>query len=215
MDKTTTNVHLEMRNLKQTEEQRKERLRIRHEKNRARRRTKQLQEEKKRSSATEDHEKQRLATLKRLKRGDENELERKLRLENVVARNSSGWPWRQKKKEGQGWIPNGSVWPWSKTEEDSRLIPTLFSFFFLSVFHSIFFPLLLLFPFVLLTSPFFFLFSLLFSFFSSYFPPQHFFPSFFFYLPPFYLVCPTNHLKCLATFEHGRTFIVLALRKLI
>ena len=34
---------------------------------------------------TEDHKKQRLATLKRLKRGDENELERKLRLEKVVA----------------------------------------------------------------------------------------------------------------------------------
>ena len=37
------------------------------------------------SPETEDHEKQRLATLKRLKRGDENELDRKLRLENVVA----------------------------------------------------------------------------------------------------------------------------------
>ena len=44
-----------------------------------------LQVEKKRSSETEDHEKQHLATLKRLKRGDENELERKLRLEKVVA----------------------------------------------------------------------------------------------------------------------------------
>ena len=30
-------------------------------------------------------------------------------------------------------------------------------------------------------------------------------PSFFFPLPPFYLVCPTSHLKCPATFEHGRT----------
>ena len=43
------------------------------------------QEEKKRSSETEDHQKESLATLKRLKRGDENELERKLRLEKVVA----------------------------------------------------------------------------------------------------------------------------------
>ena len=60
-------------------------MRIRCEKDRARRRTKKLQEEKKKSSETEDHEKQRLATLKRLKRGDENELERKLRLEKVVA----------------------------------------------------------------------------------------------------------------------------------
>ena len=33
----------------------------------------------------EDQEKQRLATLKRLKRGDENELERILRLEKDVA----------------------------------------------------------------------------------------------------------------------------------
>ena len=36
-------------------------------------------------SETEDHETQRLATLKRLKRGYENELEKKLRLEKVVA----------------------------------------------------------------------------------------------------------------------------------
>ena len=44
------NVHLEMRKLKanrasEIEEQRKERLRIRHEKDRARRRTKKIQEE--------------------------------------------------------------------------------------------------------------------------------------------------------------------------
>ena len=61
-------VHLEMRNLKLTELQRlknrvKERLRIRHEKDRARRRTKG----KKRSPDTDDYEKQRLAALKRLK----------------------------------------------------------------------------------------------------------------------------------------------------
>ena len=55
-------------------------MRIGHIKYRARRRTKKLQEEK-----TEDHEKQRLATLKRLKQDDENELESKLRLEKVVA----------------------------------------------------------------------------------------------------------------------------------
>ena len=60
---------------------RKERLRIRREIDRARRRTKKIQEEKKRSSETEDHENQCLVTLKRLKRGDENELERKLILE--------------------------------------------------------------------------------------------------------------------------------------
>ena len=50
----------------ETEEQRKERLRIRHEIDRARRRTKG----KKGSPETEDHEKQRLATIKRLNRGD-------------------------------------------------------------------------------------------------------------------------------------------------
>ena len=58
----------------ETEEQRKESLRIRREKDRARRRTKG----KKRS--TDDYEKQRLATLKRLKRGEVD-----LRLEKVVA----------------------------------------------------------------------------------------------------------------------------------
>ena len=45
--------------------------------------TKILQEEKK-LSESEDHEKQCLAILKILKRGDENEFERKLRLEKVV-----------------------------------------------------------------------------------------------------------------------------------
>ena len=45
--------------------------------------------------------------------------------------NSSGWPWRQKKKEEQDWsmmqLPNDSGWPWirtkkvkSKTGEDGR-----------------------------------------------------------------------------------------------
>ena len=53
-----------------------------------RRTKKKIQEGKKRSSETEDHEKQRLTTLKRLNRGDENELERKVRLEKVVASNS-------------------------------------------------------------------------------------------------------------------------------
>ena len=65
-----------------TEEQRKKRLRIRRE-----------------NEKIEKHEKQRLATLKRLKRGDNNELKRNLRLEKVFA--SSGWPWRQKNKTGE------------------------------------------------------------------------------------------------------------------
>ena len=59
----------------ETEEQRKERLRIRREKDRARRRTKG-----KKMSHTNDYEKERLATLKRLKRGEVD-----LRLEKVVA----------------------------------------------------------------------------------------------------------------------------------
>ena len=59
-----------MGNLKQTELQRTEERKAedRSEKDRTRRITKKLQEEKKWSSETEDHEKQRLATLKRLKR---------------------------------------------------------------------------------------------------------------------------------------------------
>ena len=59
-----------------TEEQRKKSLRIRREKDRARRRT----QGKKTSPDTDDYEKQRLATLKRLKRGEVD-----LRLEKVVA----------------------------------------------------------------------------------------------------------------------------------
>ena len=71
------NEKLKANRASETEEQRKERLRIRRE-----------------NKKTEDYEKQILATLKRLKRGDANELER----------NGSGWPWRQKKKEKQDWI---------------------------------------------------------------------------------------------------------------
>ena len=69
-----------MRNLKAnrasvTEEQRRERLRIRHEKDRAKR-TKKLQEEEKKVVSNRRQRYQRHPTLKRLKRGDENELER-------------------------------------------------------------------------------------------------------------------------------------------
>ena len=71
-----------------TEEQRKDRLRIGHEKDRTRTITKKMQEGKKRSS--EDQKKQRLVTLKGLKQGDENELERKLRLEKVVNNHGDG-----------------------------------------------------------------------------------------------------------------------------
>ena len=79
----------------ETEEHRKEMLRIRREKDRARRRTKG----KKRLPDTDDYEKERLATLKRLKRGKVD-----LRLEKgCLLANSLGWPWRQKKKEEQDW----------------------------------------------------------------------------------------------------------------
>ena len=60
----------------ETEEQRKESQTIRSQKDTARRTTKG----KKRSPDTDDYEKQRLATLKRLKRGEVD-----LRLEKVVA----------------------------------------------------------------------------------------------------------------------------------
>ena len=98
------------------------------------------------------------------------------------------------------------------------LIPTLFSFFFLSVFHSIFFPPFLLpfFPFVLLTSPFFLLFFL---FFLPIFPPIVFSPPFLF--ASFLLgmsdqtfECPTKHLN-VQPLLNMKGHIVLALRKLI
>ena len=130
MDKKEAGKKLSLRNEKlkakrasETEEQMKERLRIRCEKNRAaRRRTKKLQEVKKSSSETEYNEKKCLAALKRLKQDDENELERNLRLEKVV--NSSGWSWRWKKKEEQDWrmmqLPNGSGWPWRWTKKEKQ-----------------------------------------------------------------------------------------------
>ena len=68
------NEKLKANRASETEEQRKERLRIRRE-----------------NKKTENHEKQLLATLKRLKRGDDNELERNLRLRRWSLANSSGW----------------------------------------------------------------------------------------------------------------------------
>ena len=70
------NEKLKANRTSETEEQRKEGLRIRREKDRARRRTKG----KKRSPDTDDYEKQCLATLKRLKRDEVDQ-----RLEKVVA----------------------------------------------------------------------------------------------------------------------------------
>ena len=82
------NEKLKANRTSETEEQRKERLRIRREKDRARRRTKG----KKRSPDTNDYEKQRLATLKRLKRGKVD-----IRLEKVVGRRD-----RRRKKNKTG-----------------------------------------------------------------------------------------------------------------
>ena len=74
--------------------------------------------------ATENHKKQCLTTLKRLKRGDDNELERNLRLEKVVASKQLRLAMEiEKKKEEQDWrmipLPNGSGWPrrWRKKEK--------------------------------------------------------------------------------------------------
>ena len=55
-----------------TGQQRRGRLNIRLEKDRAKRTKKNYKRKKKRSSVTEDNKNQRQATLRRLKRGDEN-----------------------------------------------------------------------------------------------------------------------------------------------
>ena len=84
------------------------------------------------------------------------------------------------------------------------LIPTLFSFFFLSVFHSIFFPLSYpFFPFVLLTSPFFLLFFIVFLIFFI-FPPIVFSPPFLF--ASFLLGMTDQPFECPATVGHERTY---------
>ena len=78
-ERSLRNEKLKANGASETEEQRKERLLIRRENDRARRRTKKTTRGKEnvvRNSA--------LAILKILNRGDENELERKLRLEKVV-----------------------------------------------------------------------------------------------------------------------------------
>ena len=78
------------------------------------------------------------------------------------------------------------------------LIPTLFSFFFLSFFHIIFSPPPSPLPSPVLSFCFvdFSFFSFLFSFFfcfSSYFPPPPIVFPLLFYLPPFYLVCRVSN----------------------
>ena len=75
------NEKLRVNRASETEEQRKE-LMIRPE-----------------NEKIENHEKQRLSTLKRLKRGEE-----KPKTGEGGLVNSLGWPWRQKKKEEQDWM---------------------------------------------------------------------------------------------------------------
>ena len=60
----TSNEKLKANRASETEEQMKERLRIGRKRDRAKRITQKLQEENKRSSETENHEKQRLASKK-------------------------------------------------------------------------------------------------------------------------------------------------------
>ena len=82
MKRSLRNEKLRVNRASETEEQRKERLRI---------------EDKRENEKIENHEKQRLATLKRLKRGDDNELKRNWRRWSLA--NSLGWPWRLTEEE--------------------------------------------------------------------------------------------------------------------
>ena len=109
------NEKLKVNRTSETEEQRKERLRIRREKDRAR---------KKRSSESDDYENQRQATLKRLKRSDENKLERKLRLEKMVAtkrlRSAMETDEKRRGRPRIMQLPNGSGWPWRRTTKHKQ-----------------------------------------------------------------------------------------------
>ena len=69
------------------------------QKGRTRRITKKLQEEKKWSSETEDHEKHRLTTLKRIKQ--KLLLERKLRLEKLVTSKNLRWAGDRRRKKSK------------------------------------------------------------------------------------------------------------------
>ena len=63
-----------------------------------------------------------MATLKRLKRRDENELERKLRLEQVVASKQLRLAVETEEEKEQDWrmmqLPNGSSWSWRQTKKE-------------------------------------------------------------------------------------------------
>ena len=103
------NVHLEMRKLKQTELLRLEERKV---------------EDKTRTYENRKPQETTPATLKRLKPGDDNGLERNQKMEKVVDSEQLSWPWRQKKKEEQDWrmlqLPNCSVWPWRWTNIENQ-----------------------------------------------------------------------------------------------
>ena len=64
---------------------------------------------------TENHEKQRLATLKRLKQGDDNEMKSNVRLERVVTSKQLMLTVETEEEKEQDWrmmrLPNGLGWP--------------------------------------------------------------------------------------------------------
>ena len=63
-----------------------------------------------------------MATLNRLKRGDDNEFERILRLEKVIT--SKQLRLAMETKEEQDWrmmqLPNSSGWPWRRTKKEKQ-----------------------------------------------------------------------------------------------
>ena len=73
-------------------------------------------------SETEDYETKRLATFKRLKRGDDNESERILRLEKVVPSKQLRLAVRteeeRRARPESVQLPNGSGWPWRWTKKE-------------------------------------------------------------------------------------------------
>ena len=87
-------------------------------------RTKQnYMRKKKRLSVTENNENQHQATLKRLKRGDENELERKLRLEKVVASKQLKFAMEtdvERKARLERMVATTQLWLALETEEERR-----------------------------------------------------------------------------------------------
>ena len=97
-----------MRNLKQTELQRLE-------ERKAEDKTRTYENRKK-------NKKQCPATLKRLKRGDDNELERNLTLEKVVDSEQLrlAVEAEEERRARLEQLPNCSVWPWRLTKKENK-----------------------------------------------------------------------------------------------